>query len=246
MSKAIKDPKTTVEKSPVIESLFSVGAHFGYSKTRRHPSTKGYILGTKNRVEIIDLSKTEDMLSRAQLFAQELALKGKQILFVGTKNEARKIIAEEASHIGQPFVTERWIGGTFTNFGQIRKRVEMLLDLREKKETGGLDKFTKKERSRIAIRVAKLDRFFDGITNMTEKPGALFVVDSRKEEIAIKEARSAKIPVISLCNSDCDIRNIDYPIVANDSARESISYFVHAIATAYHDAITGKSIENSK
>ncbi len=241
MSKITKEAKATIERSPVIESLFSVGAHFGYSKTRRHPSVKGFIFGTKNRVEIIDLSQTEEMLAAAQAFVQDLARKGKQVLFIGTKNEARKIVIEEASRIAQPFVTERWIGGTFTNFGQIRKRADTLLDLREKKETGGLDKFTKKERSRIAILVAKLDRFFNGITNMTEKPGAVFVVDSRKEDIAIKEARSAKIPVISICNSDCDIRNIDYPILANDSAKESISYIVHAIAQAYQDAITGKA-----
>ncbi len=233
--------QATKQSSKSIDELFKAGAHFGYSKTRRHPSTKNFILGVKNRVEIIDLAKTQDQLDAAVAFVQELAKKGKRILFVGTKNEARSIVAREAVWINQPFVTERWLGGTLTNFGNIRKRVEKLLELREAKETGGLDKFTKKERSRISIEMEKLERFFSGIVPMSEKPGAVFLVDSRKEDNAMKEAHSAGVPIISVSNSDCDIRGIEYPIVANDTNRESISYFVHMIAQAYKDSISGKT-----
>ena len=216
-----------------IEEMFKVGAHFGYSKTRRHPSITPYIFGVKNRVEIVDLEKTDELLQKTLDFMTDLAKEGKQVLFVGGKNEARGALKLAAESVGMPFVDGRWIGGTLTNFSEIKKRLMKLEDLVKQKEKGELSKYTKKERLMIDREIANLERFFSGISSMKDLPKAVVVVDAKKEIIAVSEAQKMKIPVIALCNTDCNITELDYPIIGNDASVESIAFFVMEIAKAY-------------
>jgi small subunit ribosomal protein S2 len=224
-----------------VEQMFQVGAHFGYSKTRRHASVSPYIFGVKNRVEIINLEKTDDLLEKAIVFLATLAKEGKQVLFVGGKNEARGSLKIAAESAGLPFVDGRWIGGTLTNYGEIKKRLNKLEDLVKQKDRGELTKYTKKERLMIDREIANLERFFSGISSMKDLPKALVVVDPRKEIIAVTEAQKMNIPVIALCGTDCDIKTINYPIVANDSSVSSINFFVTELARAYQKGKVSKA-----
>jgi small subunit ribosomal protein S2 len=219
----------------IIDKMFKVGAHFGYSKTKRHPSVKKFIFGAKNRVEIFDLEKTVKSLEDTKIFVRDLASSGKQILFVSSKSEAKEAVEIGASSIGAPFVAGRWIGGTLTNATEIRKRVSKYQKLLNDKDKGLLTKYTKKERLLIDRDIEKLSRKFSGLTSLEGMPAALFVVDPKKEEIAVKEAFEKNIPVIALANSDCNIKGIKYPIAANDSSRSSIQFFVDEIVGAYNE-----------
>ena len=219
-----------------IDEMFKAGAHFGFSKTRRHASVAPYIFGIKNKVEIIDLEKTDELLEKALTVISNLAKEGKQVLFVGGKNEARASLKIAAESINMPFVDGRWIGGTLTNFPEIKKRLNKLEDLTKQKEKGELTKYTKKERLMIDREIANLERFFSGISVMKDLPKALVVVDSKKEIIAVTEAQKMTIPIIALSGTDCDITGINYPIVANDASVSSITFFVNEIAKAYQKA----------
>jgi small subunit ribosomal protein S2 len=192
---------TTEHKKPLVEAMFNVGAHYGFVKSRRHPTVKPFIFGVKNKIEIFDLEQTEVQLQNALDFVKKIASQGKQIVFVGSKSEARQSVKEAAERIAQPFVAGRWIGGTFTNFEVIRKRVEKLLDLTSKKEKGELTKYTKKERVMIDREIEGLNDMFGGISGMNHLPGAIFVVDSKKEHIVVAEAKEKNIPVIALSGS---------------------------------------------
>lgn len=220
----------------MIDSMFKAGAHFGFSKTRRHPSVTPYIFGVKNKVEIFNLEKTSELLEKAKVFVGSLAKEGKTILFVGGKSEARNAVKNGALSINMPFVDGRWIGGTLTNFIQIRKRVEKLEKLTSEKEKGELAKYTKKERLLIDREIANLERFFSGIASMKELPKAIFIVDPKKEKTAVQEADYMGIPVVAISGSDCNIKHIDYPIVGNDSSQTSIQYLTQEITKAYFDA----------
>ena len=228
--------KVTTKTNKRIDQMFSVGAHFGYARSRRHPTVAPYIFGVKNRVEIIDLEKTDELLTKTLEFIRKIASENGQILFVSSKPEAREAIRRTAGALGMPFVAGRWIGGTFTNFGQIRKRIERFETLTSQKEKGELGKYTKKERLLIDREIAKLDRFFSGLITMKAMPKAMLVVDSDKEEIAVAEARASRIPVIALSGSDCNLSVVDHAIVANDSAMASISYFLERVVEAYKEA----------
>lgn len=223
----------TTKSDQNLDELFKVGAHFGFAKSRRHPSSAQNIFGSKNKIDIFDLEKTQEGLDKACHFMAELAASKATILFVGGKNEAQEIVKREAEKIGQPYLAGRWIGGTLTNFSEIRKRIEIMLDLSAQKEKGELIKYTKKERILIDRKIEKLQKMFGGIKDMTALPKALFIVDPRFEETALAEAKSLKIPVVALCGSDNDLSQIDYPISANDSNIGSISYFVEKVAEAY-------------
>lgn len=230
---------TTTEKASIpaaLDAMFKVGAHFGYIRSRRHPSTKPYIFGVKNKVEIFDLEKTETLLAAALAYVAKLASENKQILFIGGKHEAREIVKSTALSLDMPYVSGRFIGGTMTNFGEIRKRVERFETLTSQKEKGELVKYTKKERLLIDREIVNLEEMFGGLVTLKSLPAALFVIDSKRETIAVEEARRKGIPVISLSGSDCDVSIIDYPIVANDSSVESIAYFVKAVADTYKKA----------
>ena len=222
---------TKTEKD--LDELFKAGAHFGFGKSRRHPSIAPYIFGSKNKVDIFDLEKTQESLEKASDFVSKLAENKATVLFVGGKNEAQNIIKEAAEKVGQPYVASRWIGGTLTNFSEVRKRVDIMIDLLSQKEKGELGKYTKKERLLIDRKIEKLQKMFWGIKDMTALPKALFIVDPRYEETALKEARSLKIPTVALCGSDNNITEVDYIIPANDSNIASIRFFVNKIVEAY-------------
>jgi|SRR3989338_3095831 len=229
MEEAVKEEKNDER----MERMFKVGAHFGYSKSRRHPSMKRYIFGVKNRVEIFDLEKTKNALQSAKEFVKSLGALGKQILFVGGKNEAKDILAQGALSLDMPYVATRWIGGTLTNFAVIRSRVERLLFLRAERDGGGLAKYTKKERLIIDREISHLEKYFSGLISLATLPAALFVIDPRFEHIAVTEAHKKNVPVIALMSSDCDLDVVDYPVVGNDSAIPSIRFFTEEIIESY-------------
>ncbi|MBU6390430.1 30S ribosomal protein S2, partial [Patescibacteria group bacterium] len=195
-----------------VRAMFAAGAHFGFARGRRHPTVAPFMFGVKNRVEIFDLEKTAGLLEKTLDYVKTLGREGKMILFVGGKNEARDAIKNAAVSIGMPYVAGRWIGGTLTNFKQIRSRVEKFLDLTEKREKGELTKYTKKEQLLIDREIKNLERFFSGLIPMKELPKALFVIDSRHEKTAVAEARKIGIPVAALLSSDCDLSEVAYPI----------------------------------
>jgi len=218
-----------------IDAMFTNGAHFGYDRSRRHPSVMKFIFGRKNNVEIFDLEKTEVKLQEAKEYVKKIASQNKQILFVGGKKEAQAVIENAAMKIDQPYVAGRWIGGTLTNFEEIKKRVKHYLDLVSQKEKGELVKYKKKERLLIEKEITKLETKFSGISNMDRKPAAVFIVDANREHIARDESISGGVPVISLSSTDCNFDKIDYVIPGNDSSLESIKFFVGEMVSSYEE-----------
>lgn len=224
----------------LVDALFKVGAHFGYSKSRRHPSTSSFIFGIKNKIEIFDLEKTSVQLEKAKAFVEELGANGKQILFVGGKREAIRLTKDAAEKVDQPYVAGRWIGGTLTNFEEIQKRVSRFEKLSMEKSKGLLAKYTKKERLLIDREIDKLEARFGGIVNMKSKPGAVFIIDVKREDNAVAEAKLEKIPVITLSNSDCDIDNISFPILGNDSSVGTMNYILGELVSSYQAGVKRK------
>jgi small subunit ribosomal protein S2 len=225
------------ETDTLVEKMFKVGAHYGYSKTRRHPSLAKYIYATKNKMDIIDLEKTSIALGQAEEFLKNLGAQGKTVLFVGTKPEAKEVTKSIALSLNMPYVSERWIGGTLSNFTEIKKRITELENYQKDSKEGGLDKYTKKERVVMAKKMEKLARYYTGLLGLKKAPDALFIVDARAEHIAATEAKNRNIPIVSLVNSDSNIKGIDYPIIANDSGIPSIKFFTSAVAAAYKSGI---------
>ncbi len=216
-----------------IKTLFEAGAHFGYPRARRHPSASQYLFATKDRTDIFDLEETGKKLSAAAAFVASVAQASKHVLFVAGKNEAVALVKDAAERVGAPYVAGRWIGGTLTNFKNIRKRIELLEKLTADRESGELDKYTKKERVLIDRDIDNLIARFGGIVNMADLPGALFIVDTRHENTAVLEAKQMGIPVVGLSSSDCDFSLIRYPIPANDTSVRSIKLVVNEMADAY-------------
>jgi len=223
----------------IVEEMFVAGVHYGYSKSRRHPSTSPYIFGTKNGIDIINIEKTQELLEKVEEAISQFVIGGKTILFVGTKPEAQRQILEIALALNMPYVNERWVGGCLTNFSEIKKRINRLLSLREQKEKGELDKYTKKEILLINKEMSDMTRNFQGLTNITKTPDVMFVIDPKKEHIAVTEAQKMNIPVIALSNTDCNIKKIDYPIVGNDSSISSITFFLSKITEIYNKSLLG-------
>lgn len=231
---------TKMENNEVIQKMFVAGAHFAFSRSRRHPTLAPFIFGVKNRVEIFDLEKTQVLLEKAEDFVRKMGAEGQQILFVGGKSEARDAVKQAALSLDMPYVAGRWIGGALSNFKEIRSRVDKFLDLTAKREKGELAKYTKKERLLIDREIDKLNRLFSGFILMKELPKALFVIDSKHENIAVTEAKKAHIPIIALMGSDCDFKDAEYPIPGNDASMASIAFFVDRIVWAYKEGINEK------
>lgn len=204
-------------------SLMEAGVHYGYTRTRRHPTTTPFIYGNKNGVDIIDVDKTIPQMQAAASFLSEIAKAGKTALFVGVKPEARGTVMEVATALRQPYVVERWIGGTLTNFSEVKRRIAKLEEMKEKRVSGEYEKYTKKEQILLNRELERLNKYFSGLVGMSKIPDVLVVVDSKKEHIAVTEARKLNIPVIAIGNTDCSIREITYPIVANDGSVSSIA-----------------------
>src|ERR1035437_529893 len=227
-----------------IEEMFRSGVHYGYSKSRRHPSVSQYVFTTKNGVDIINIEKTQELLQKALEVVSGFAASGKTILFVGTKPEARQQIIETALALNMPYVGERWVGGALTNFPEIKKRIVKLLDLRDQKEKGELDKYTKKERLLIDREMDDMTKNFQGLSGITRTPDAVFIVDPKKEHIAVTEAKKMKLPVIALLNTDCNLKQVVFPIVANDASVSSITFFLSKIKEAYINGSNGTASTN--
>ncbi len=227
-----------MDKPAVIEKLFSVGAHFGYTSSRRHPSVSKFIFGEKGGTELFDLEKTADALEAALEFVKLMATSRKTILFVGGKAEARASVERTADRLNLPYVAGRWIGGTLTNFQEINRRLTRLTEASDMREKGELAKFTKHERLLIDREITDLEAMFGGLKGMKKIPDALFVVDPKKEAGAVEEARQLNIPVIALLNTDCDIKAIKYPIPANDASIQSIAYVLEEVAKTYESNLT--------
>lgn len=218
--------------SVTIDSLKKAGLQYGYSRTRRHPSVKPFIEGTHNGNDFINLETTKKQLEDAATFLKSVSGAGKTVLFVGVKPEIRQIIKEVALSLNAPYIAERFIGGTLTNYPQMKKRIEKLHDLLKKKETGELAVYTKKEQLLIQRDIDRLDRDFGGIASLTNLPAAIVVIDPRHEIMCVREAQQLHIPVVALSNTDCTLAGIEYPIVGNDGAVSSVRFVLETIKGA--------------
>jgi small subunit ribosomal protein S2 len=206
----------------LIKQLLEAGAHFGHNRARWNPKMKQFIFGEKSKIYIIDLEKTVEFLNKAREFLKGVASKGETILFVGTKKQAQDVIYEASQRSGMCFVKDRWLGGTLTNFKTIRNSIKRLKEIETMEKDGTFDAITKKERAILTKEMEKLRKNLQGIVDMEKMPGALFIVDAKKEEIAVKEARKLSIPIVAIIDTNADPDMIDYPIPANDDAMRSI------------------------
>ncbi|MFA6278837.1 MAG: 30S ribosomal protein S2 [Candidatus Paceibacterota bacterium] len=223
-----------VNDTAELRRLFDTGAHFAQVKSRRHPSMKPFLVGTKGRQEIIDLVQTTGQLEAAKAALETLAKDGKTILFVGGKVEIAALVKKAAEEISAPFVAARWLGGTISNWSEIKKRVDRLAELTEKSAAGTLAKqHTKLEVVKLEREKDKLTIRLDGLTTLTKRPDALVVVDTKHEKHAVKEANDAGIPIIAIMSSDCDLTDAAYPIVANDASRETVRLILAELTGAF-------------
>jgi len=229
----------TGQDTEAFKRLFDTGAHFAQVRSRRHPSMKPYLVGTKGRQEIIDLVKTTEQMEAARAVMTALAKEGKTVLFVGGKVEIAMLVKKAAQEIGAPYVAARWLGGTISNWTELKKRIDRLTELTEKGAAGTLVKqHTKLELVKIGREQKRLTERLDGITTLTKKPDALLVVDTKHEKHAVKEANDAGIPVIAIMSSDCDLKEAAYPIVANDTSRETVKLILAELTQAFQKGQT--------
>lgn len=227
---------STTNKTSLVERLFNAGAHFGFKKSRRHPTVAPYLFTTKDGNDIFDLEKTTALIDEAKEVLKQAGLQGKTVLFVATKDEVSRIVKVEAEKVEAPFVVNRWIGGMLTNFGEIKKRIHRLEALTNEQQSGELErKYTKKERVMIGREIAKLNFNFSGIAAMPKLPDFMVVVDPRHDHVAVAEAVNSKVPVIAIMSSDCDASQIKYPVVANDSLQASVSVLLGELVSAYKE-----------
>ncbi len=225
---------TTGSDTAEIQRLFDTGAHFAQVKSRRHPSMKPYLVGTKGRQEIIDLVKTSEQLEAAKHVMATFAKEGKTVLFVGGKVEIAAIVKKAAQDINAPYVAARWLGGTISNWVEIKKRIDRLAEIMEKTTTGALAKqHTKLEIVKIGREKKRLEVRLDGIITLVKRPDALLVVDTKHEKHAVKEANDAGIPIIAIMSSDCDLSDAAYPIVANDTSRKTVELILAELVEAF-------------
>jgi small subunit ribosomal protein S2 len=224
-----------------LADLLNAGAHFGHLTRRWNPKMKPFIFMERNGIHIIDLKKTQELLEAACNAISNLVADGKRVLFVGTKKQACDIIVEEAKRCDQFYVSERWLGGMLTNFATIRKSVKRLTNIEKMETDGTYDKITKKEILVLDREKEKLQNILSGVVEMTRLPGALFVVDIKKEEIAVAEARRLGIPVFAIVDTNCDPTLVDYPVPANDDAIKSIQAVTKFIADAINEGLERSS-----
>lgn len=223
-----------------MKQLLEAGVHFGHQTRRWNPKMKKYIFTERNGIYIIDLQKTVKKVDEAVDYVQQLAADGGEILFVGTKKQAQEAIAEEASRIGMSYVNQRWLGGTLTNFGTIQKRVAKLKKIEEMEVDGTFDVLPKREVVQLLKEKAKLEKFLGGIRDMKKMPDAMFIVDPRKERIAVAEAHKLNIPIVAMCDTNCDPDEIDYVIPSNDDAIRAVKLIAARLADAVIEGRQGE------
>jgi small subunit ribosomal protein S2 len=215
-----------------MKALLEAGVHFGHQTRRWNPKMKPYIFQERNGIYIIDLQKTVILLRQVYATVKQMAREGKVVLFVGTKKQAQDAVKEEAERAGTFFVNQRWLGGTLTNFATIQKRIARLRELEGMRQQGTFDLLPKKEVSKLTEELNKLERFLGGIKDMHRLPDAMFIVDPKKERIAVLEAKKLHIPIIAVIDTNCDPDEIDYPIPGNDDAIRAVRLMVGKIADA--------------
>ena len=227
-----------------IDEMAEAGLHFGHRTSKLHPKMQPYVCGARNMVSIIDLEKTKEKFEEALSVIKKLISENKTLLLVGTKIQAKELVKNIAQELNLPYINERWLGGTFTNFETIKKRLEYFKELEKKKAEGELNKYTKKERAKFEQELKKLEKKFGGIKNLEKLPEAVFVLDMKKDYLAVKEARTKGIKVIGICDTNADPTQADYPIPANDDALASIKYILEKVKEV---VLKAKSeIQNSK
>jgi len=225
-----------------IKQLLEAGAHFGHQTSRWHPRMKKYIFTKRNGIHIIDLEQTASMLDKACDFVQQVIAEGGSILFVGTKKQAQETIEQEAQRCGMYYVSQRWLGGTLTNFATIQSRIDHLVRLEDQQSRGEFSRLPKKEALKLEEKVSRLNRQMGGFKEMTSLPSALFIVDPTKERIALAEAKRVGIPVIAIADTNSNPDDIDYPIPANDDAIRAIKLICSRIADAVIEGKTGEAV----
>ncbi len=208
--------------TPLVRQLLEAGVHFGHQTKRWNPKMKRYIFGSRSGIYIIDLEKTEHALQAACEFLEDVTAKGQAVLYVGTKKQAKPILEAEAQRAGMPYVVNRWLGGTLTNFQTIKNNIDLLRQLRKQKEDGFFERISKKDAKRLGRQLQRLEDSFSGLANLDRLPGCLFVVDTKREDIAVREASRLKIPVVAICDTNADPEQIAYPIPGNDDAIRSV------------------------
>ena len=225
-----------------MKQLLEAGVHFGHQTRRWNPKMNEYIFTERNGIYIIDLQKTVKKLEDAYMFVRDLSLQGEEILFVGTKKQAQDSVREEALRCGMPFVNARWLGGMLTNFKTIQRRIKRLSQLKTMEEDGTFELLPKKEVIKLKLEVEKLEKFMGGITEMKRQPAAMFIVDPRKERIAVAEAKKLGIPIVAIVDTNCDPDEIDHIIPGNDDAIRAVRLITAAMATA---VLEGKQMNQS-
>ncbi len=224
-----------------LKQLLEAGVHFGHQTRRWNPKMKKFIYTERNGIYIIDLQKTVQQLEKAYEFAKDIASRGGTILFVGTKRQAQRVIADEAKRAGMPYVNQRWVGGFLTNFQTVKNSIRKLRELKKMQEEGLLDNIPLKERNRIIRRMNKLEKYYGGVIDMERLPDAIFVVDTRKESIAVAEANKLGIPIIAMVDTNCDPDEVTVPIPSNDDAIRAVKLITSKIADAVIEGNEGRA-----
>ena len=227
---------------PVVsmKQLLEAGVHFGHQTRRWNPKMAQYIFTERNGIYIIDLQKTVKKLEEAYLFVRDAAADGSDVLFVGTKKQAQDSVKEEAIRCGMPYVNARWLGGMLTNFNTIKRRIKRLEQLKKMEADGTFDLLPKKEVIKLKLEIEKLEKFMGGIVNMKKQPAAMFIVDPRKERIAVQEAHKLGIPIVAIVDTNCDPDEIDYVIPGNDDAIRAVRLIAGAMADAVIEGREGQ------
>ena len=223
-----------------MKQLLEAGVHFGHQTRRWNPKMAEYIFTERNGIYIIDLQKTVKKLEEAYMFVREIAADGGEVLFVGTKKQAQDSVKEEAIRCGMPFVNARWLGGMLTNFNTIQKRIKRLAQLKAMEADGTFDLLPKKEVTKLNLEIEKLEKFMGGITEMKKQPAAMFIVDPRKEKIAVLEAHKLGIPIVAIVDTNCDPDDVDYVIPGNDDAIRAVKLIAGAMADAIIEGRQGE------
>ena len=229
-----------------MKQLLEAGVHFGHQTRRWNPKMAPYIFTERNGIYIIDLQKTVKKIDEAYNFMKEVAATGKPILFVGTKKQAQAAIADEAKRCDMYFVNQRWLGGMLTNYKTISGRIKRLYDIQNMETDGTFEKLSKKEVIKLRLELEKLEKFLGGIKDMKGMPAAMFVVDPKKEKIAVKEARILGIPIIGIVDTNCDPDDVDYIIPANDDAIRAVKLIAGCMADAIIEAKQGESFDETE
>lgn len=225
-----------------MKQLLEAGVHFGHQTRRWNPKMSEYIFTERNGIYIIDLQKTVKKLNEAYMFVRDIAAEGGEILFVGTKKQAQESVKEEAEHCGMPYVNARWLGGMLTNFTTIRTRIARLNQLRAMQEDGTFELLPKKEVVKLKLEIEKLEKFLGGIQDMHKIPAALFIVDPRKERIAVAEAKKLGIPIVAIVDTNCDPDEIDAVIPGNDDAIRAVKLIAETMAAAVIEGRQGSEM----